>query len=73
MRRKRSRRRDARLRIENRFRIFARLCRLRITEPEHGAVHARSLLVQPKHAQNKFCGLTAEIQARITRDAQTES
>ena len=34
-------------------------------------VLARSLLVQPKHAQDKSCGLTAEIQARIGhRDAR---
>ena len=37
-------------------------------------VLARSLFVQPKHAQDKSCGLTAEIQARIGhRDARTDS
>ena len=41
-------------------------------EPEGGENPARSVFVQLKHAQNKFCGLAAEIQARITRDARTE-
>ena len=38
---------------------------------EHDVHLARSVFVQLKHAQNKFCGLAAEIQARITRDART--
>ena len=29
----------------------------RLNEPEHGDNLARSVVVQPKHAQNKFCGL----------------
>ena len=59
--------RDARTFIENRFTLFARFCRLQIGRAEHGVNLARSLFVQPKHAQDKSCGLTAEIQSRIGR------
>ena len=45
--------------------IFAGCCRFRDDESEHGDNLARSVFVQPKHAQDKSCGLTAEIQARI--------
>ena len=41
--------------------------RFRHDEPEHGANLARSSACSLTHAQNKFCGLTAEIQARIRR------
>ena len=58
---------DARFCIENRFTLFARFCRLQIGRAKHGDNLARSLFVQPKHAQDKSCGLTAEIQARIER------
>ena len=34
---------------------------------EHGVFLARSLVVKLKHAQDKSCGLTAVIQARIWR------
>ena len=56
---------DARFCIENRFTVFARFCRLQIGRARHGDNLARSVFVQPKHAQDKSCGLTAEIQARI--------
>ena len=36
-------------------------------EPENEANLARSVFVQLKHAQDKSCGLTAVIQARIGR------
>ena len=38
-----------------------------VYEPEHGGIPARSVCVQPEHAQDKSCGLTAEIQARMER------
>ena len=47
--------------------IFARSDRFRHDEPEHGVLLARSVFVQLEHAQNKSCGLAAEIQARIRR------
>ena len=56
---------DARFCIENRFTVFARFCRLQIGRAEHGDNPARSVFGKPKHAQDKSCGLTAEIQARI--------
>ena len=59
--------RDARTCIENRFTLFALFCRLQIGRAEHGVFLARSSHVKLKHAQNKFCGLAAVIQARIRR------
>ena len=41
------------------------LLQIQTDEPEHGANLARSLFMQLKHAQDKSCGLAAEIQARI--------
>ena len=37
--------------------IFAGLYRFNPDEPEHGDSLARSMFVQPKHAQDKSCGL----------------
>ena len=56
---------DARACIEKRFTLFADLYRINPDEPKHGDNLARSSVVQLKHAQDKSCGLTAEIQARI--------
>ncbi len=39
----------------------------RFDESKHGVNPARPLFGQPKHAQDKSCGLTAEIQARMER------
>ncbi|MBQ5355701.1 MAG: hypothetical protein IIU08_07515, partial [Clostridia bacterium] len=47
--------------------IFAGFFKFKPDEPVRGDNLARSLFVQPKHAQNKFCGLTAVIPARIRR------
>ncbi len=47
--------------------IFAGFCKFKPDEPERGANLARSVAVQLKHAQDKSCGLAAEIQARIRR------
>jgi len=47
--------------------IFARSFRFKPDEPGHGANLARSLFGWLKHAQDKSCGLTAVIQARIRR------
>ena len=47
--------------------IFADFFKFRPDEPERGANLARSVFVQLKHAQDKSCGLAAEIQARIGR------
>jgi len=58
---------DARFCIENRFTLYARFCRLQIGRAEHEGFLARSVFVQLKHAQDKSCGLTAVIQARIGR------
>ena len=41
------------------------LLQIQTDEPERGANLARSLFMQLKHAQDKSCGLAAEIQARI--------
>ena len=57
--------RDARLRIENLFSIPARLYGFNTDESKHGVNLARSPVVQLKHAQDKSCGLAAEIQARM--------
>ena len=59
--------RDARYCIENQSTLFAHFCRFRRDEPENEANPARSSHVRLKHAQDKSCGLAAEIQARIRR------
>ena len=48
---------DARTCIENRFTVFAGFYRFNPDGPENEANLARSVFVQLKHAQNKFCGL----------------
>ena len=50
----------------------ARFCRLQIGRAEHGDNPARSVFVQPKHAQDKSCGLTAVIQSRMEREQCAE-
>ena len=47
--------------------IPAGMDRFKPDEPENEANLARSSVVKPKHAQNKFCGLAAVIQSRIER------
>ena len=47
--------------------IFAGFCKFKPDEPEREDNLARSVIVQLKHAQDKSCGLAAEIQARIRR------
>ena len=57
--------RDARLCIENRFCIPARLFGFNPDEPEHGANPARSPVVQLNPCTGQARGLAAVIQSRI--------
>ena len=61
---------DARFRIENRFRIFARLYGFKPDEPEHGANPARSLFVQSVSCSEQAPRPPAAFQSRIGKGAK---